>query len=208
MTITTSETDDTIPEPERATGDAPNDDLGEIAVVTASQRLLDPLDLAIARALERDARISVQELSRQVGTSRTTVSERLNRLVEQGFVRGFHARLDYPRLGYPLTAFVAIQAQQPMALEVIAALKQLAEVEEIHAVTGRFDLLVKVRARSTEHLQLILINKIQTIPNIGRGETMLSLATHLEDAPIGLSRLTFDNEDADERGGANGRPRR
>jgi DNA-binding Lrp family transcriptional regulator len=202
MTLTTDGIDSKAPEPEGVVGETLSDDLGETAVVTTSQRLLDPLDLAIARALERDARISLLELSRQVGTSRTTVSERLNRLVEAGYVRGFHA------LGYPLTAFVAIQAQQPMALEVIAALKQLPEVEEIHAVTGRFDLLVKVRARSTEHLQLILINKIQTIPNIGRGETMLSLATHLEDAPIGLSRLAFENEAADERGGTNGSPRR
>lgn len=208
MTITTDGIDGKASEAEREAFDVLSDDLGETAVVTTSQRLLDPLDLAIARALERDARISLLELSRQVGTSRTTVSERLNRLVEAGYVRGFHARLDYPRLGYPLTAFVAIQAQQPMALEVIAALKQLPEVEEIHAVTGRFDLLVKVRARSTEHLQLILITKIQTIPNIGRGETMLSLATHLEDAPIGLSRLTFDNEADDERGDTNGSPRR
>ena len=208
MTITTGGSDGNTPDLERATGEAPGDDLAEFAIVTTSQRLLDSLDLAIARALERDARISLLELSRQLGTSRTTVSERLNRLVEQGFVRGFHARLDYPRLGYPLTAFVAIQAQQPMALEVIAALKQLPEVEEIHAVTGRFDLLVKVRARNTEHLQLILINKIQTIPNIGRGETMLSLATHLEDAPIGLSRLAFEDEEPDGRQGTNGSPRR
>src|SRR5262245_22930810 len=184
MTITAGGGDGNTPDLERPMGEAPGDDLGEVAIATTSQRLLDSLDLAIARALERDARISLLELSRQLGTSRTTVSERLNRLVEQGYVRGFHARLDYPRLGYPLTAFVAIQAQQPMALEVIAALKQLPEVEEIHAVTGRFDLLVKVRARNTEHLQLILINKIQTIPNIGRGETMLSLATPLDDAPI------------------------
>src|SRR5262245_16808811 len=115
MTITTAGTDGKDPESERALSDAPRDTLGETAVVATTQRLLDPLDLAIARALERDARITLLELSRQLGTSRTTVSERLNRLIEQGFVRGFHARLDYPRLGYPLTAFVAIQAQQPMA---------------------------------------------------------------------------------------------
>ena len=84
---------------------------------------------------------------------------------------------------------MAVQAQQsPQAYEVIEGLKRITEVEEIHTVTGRFDLLVKVRARSTAHLQQILVNKIQTIPNIGRGETMLALDTHLEDAPIGLAR--------------------
>lgn len=180
------------------------DALGEPLLTVAGQRTLDALDLAIARAVERDARISLLELSRQVGTSRTTVTERLGRLIEQGSIRGFHARLDYQRLGYPITAFVAVQSQQsPQAFEVIEALKRITEVEEIHTVTGRFDLLVKVRARSTAHLQQILVYKIQTIPNIGRGETMLALDTHLEDAPIGLARHAHSESGEDD--GATGR---
>ncbi len=54
MTISTDSTDGKAPEVEREANDVLSDDLGETAVVTTSQRLLDPLDLAIARALERD----------------------------------------------------------------------------------------------------------------------------------------------------------
>jgi DNA-binding Lrp family transcriptional regulator len=150
---------------------------------------LDALDTAITRALEMDSRISLLELSRQLGTSRTTISERLTRLLEQGVIRGFHARVDYQRLGYPIIAFVGLQTSQSQkAVDVIEALKQIPEVEELHTVTGQIDMLVKLRARSTEHLQHILIFKIQSIPGIGRGETMLALSSHLEWAPVGVSR--------------------
>ncbi|NWJ44646.1 MAG: Lrp/AsnC family transcriptional regulator [Chloroflexi bacterium] len=161
----------------------------DAGIESAGQPPLDQLDTAIARALEKDSRISLLELSRQLGTSRTTISERLNRLIEQGVIKGFHARLDYRRLGYPIIAFVGLQTSQSQkAVEVIEALKQIPEVEELHTVTGQIDMLVKLRARSTEHLQHILIFKIQSIPGIGRGETMLALSSHQEWAPIGIAR--------------------
>ncbi|HEU5329332.1 MAG TPA: Lrp/AsnC family transcriptional regulator [Thermomicrobiales bacterium] len=155
----------------------------------SAPRPLDQLDLAIARALERDSRMSLLELARQVGASRPTVSERLARLVEQGVIRGFHARLDYHRLGYPITAFVGLSTQQsPSEVDVVHELERIPEIEEIHAVTGRIDLLLKVRARSTEHLRQLLTFKIQALPNVTRSETMIVLTSHLDWAPVGPPR--------------------
>lgn len=77
------------------------------------QAPLDPLDTAIARALERDSRISLLELSRQLGTSRTTISERLARLVEQGIIKGFNARLDTNAWATPLRPLWASKPLNP-----------------------------------------------------------------------------------------------
>jgi Lrp/AsnC family transcriptional regulator for asnA, asnC and gidA len=159
----------------------------------AAPRPLDQLDLAIARALERDSRMSLLDLARQVGASRPTVSERLGRLIEQGVIRGFHARLDYHRLGYPITAFVGLSTQQsPSEVDVVHELEHIPEIEEIHAVTGRIDLLLKVRARSTEHLRQLLTFKIQALPNVTRSETMIVLTSHLDWAPVGRPRAGTD----------------
>jgi DNA-binding Lrp family transcriptional regulator len=163
--------------------------LEDAGVGQVSQPPLDALDTAIARALEQDSRISLLELSRKLNTSRTTVSERLTRLVDQGVIKGFHAHLDYRRMGYPIVAFVGLQTSQShKAVEVIEALKQIPEVEELHTVTGQIDMLVKLRARSTEHLQHVLIFKIQSIPGIGRGETMLALSSHMDWSAVGMPR--------------------
>jgi DNA-binding Lrp family transcriptional regulator len=172
---------------ETLTGEEADPD--DLRFIPSQQPLLDATDLGIARALERNGRMSVLELSRKLGVSRATISERLTRLIEQGVIKGFHARLDYKRLGYPLLAFIGLQSVQGFnVVEVVSALKRIREVEEVHTVTGRIDMLVKLRARSTEHLQYILTFKIQAIPGIGRGETMLVLSSGLEWAPVGWQR--------------------
>ncbi|HEX5504365.1 MAG TPA: Lrp/AsnC family transcriptional regulator [Thermomicrobiales bacterium] len=150
---------------------------------------LDALETAIVRTLERESRMSVLELSRQLGASRTTISERLARLIEEGVIRGFHARVDYRWLGYPVTAFVGLEIAQPeRGAAIVDALAALPEVEEIHAITGDLDLLLKVRARSPEHLQRAILPAIQAIPGVRRRETTLALATYLEGAAVGVAR--------------------
>lgn len=150
---------------------------------------LDRLEAAIVRILERESRMSILELSRQLGVSRTAISERLARLIEQGVIRGFHARIDYAWLGYPLTAFVGLEVTLPQQLpEIIRALTSLPEVEDIHATTGQNDLLLKVRARSTDDLQRSLLPRIHAIPGTRRREMVLALSTYLEGAPVGMPR--------------------
>ncbi len=165
------------------------DDPEDLRFIPNYPPTLDATDMAIARALEQNGRMSVLELSRKLSVSRATVSERLERLVKQGVIKGFHARLDYRRLGYPLIVFVGLQTVQGYnVVDVVSALKRIREVEEVHTVTGRIDMLLKLRARSTDHLQYILTFKIQAIPGIGRGETMLALSSSLEWAPVGSRR--------------------
>jgi DNA-binding Lrp family transcriptional regulator len=169
---------------------------------------LDALETAIVRTLERESRMSVLELSRQLGASRTTISERLARLVEEGVIRGFHARVDYRWLGYPITAFISLEIALPeLTTAIIDALTALTEVEEIHATTGESDLLLKVRARSPEHLQRVLLPAIQAIPGARRRETTLALATYLEGAAVGVTRSRRDPGDLranDDPGGDGG----
>lgn len=156
---------------------------------------LDALDEALARLVEADDRMSHLEMAQHLGVARATISERLARLVEGGVITGFHAHLDYRRLGYPILAFVGVQIDQSrLGVEIFEALGAIVEVEEIHAVTGQVDLLLKMRARSTEHLMEALVFKVQAIPGIGRGETMLVMASPLEWAPVGVPRETAPND--------------
>ncbi len=192
-------------EEELSTSDTEAEDPEDSRFIPTQPPTLDTIDLNIARALEGDGRMSVLELSRKLGVSRATISERLARLLEQGVIKGFHARLDYKRMGYPLTAFVGLQTVQGYnVVEIISALKAIREVEEVHTITGRIDMLVKLRARSTEHLQYILTFKIQAIPGIGRGETMLALSSSLEWAPVGSGRQMPASNTSSNGNNANG----
>ena len=70
---------------------------------------LDHTSRRILQLLAADGRASYQAVADEIGLSRPAVMERVKRLEEAGFIRGYHARLDRPKSGFPITAFVAIR---------------------------------------------------------------------------------------------------
>lgn len=115
---------------------------------------LDPIALQILDLLADDGRMSYQAIADQVGLSRPAVMERVKRLEEQGFITGYHARVDRARLGRPVTAFVAVR--YPTSTEgeepEIRALADHPDVLECHHVAGDDCYMLKVAAPSLEKL--------------------------------------------------------
>jgi Lrp/AsnC family leucine-responsive transcriptional regulator len=70
---------------------------------------LDPTSRHILRLLADDGRASYQAIADAVGLSRPAVMERVKRMEEAGWIRGYHARLDRAKAGFPITAFVSIR---------------------------------------------------------------------------------------------------
>ncbi|HEX8730640.1 MAG TPA: Lrp/AsnC family transcriptional regulator [Ktedonobacterales bacterium] len=149
--------------------------------IPPSHRTLDEVDRELLAGLRDDARVSLVTLARQVHLAHATVSQRVSRLLREGFVRGFHARLDYARLDLSLCAYIGIHAQQSAAFRerLVENLRHMPEVEELAWVTGDFDALVKVRARNPGHLQQVVFRLIQAgEPNM-RTRTMIVLSEPL-----------------------------
>jgi Lrp/AsnC family leucine-responsive transcriptional regulator len=122
----------------------------------------DDVDLQLLGLLRADARTSVVALGRALHLGNATVHERLRRLQRDGFIQGFHADLDYDRLGLSLTAYVGLQIPQgPDARTRVAEnLRTMPEVEDFCWLTGDLDALIRVRARDTAHLQRIVFGLI------------------------------------------------
>ena len=143
------------------------------------------LDVEILRRLSQDARKSYLEIARELKVANATVHERISKLREKGILKGFYTQLSAEKLGCPVTAFVGLITSQNKQLHrLVERLKQIQEIEEAHTVTGKYDFLIKVRARNNDELQGLL-NKIGSIPGVGRHETMMALTTILErDVPF------------------------
>jgi Lrp/AsnC family leucine-responsive transcriptional regulator len=150
---------------------------------------LDGLDVAILRLLARDARISQRRLAREVGMSAPAVAERIARLERGGVIRGYRADLDRAALGFGLVVYVGVVAVQGAHQhEVVRALRDLPEVEDIHVVTGPKDLLVRLRLRDHEHLRDVLFDRIWSLPGIDRTETYISLG-HMDPKDVDTALL-------------------
>src|SRR5438477_7429356 len=120
---------------------------------------LDAVDRHILRLLASDGRASYQALADAVGLSRPAVMERVKRLEESRYITGYGARLDRKKVGYPVTAFVAVRyansdyvGDEPRMRD----LEKHPEVLECHHVAGEDCYVLKVAAPDLESLQGVL----------------------------------------------------
>jgi Lrp/AsnC family transcriptional regulator, leucine-responsive regulatory protein len=159
------------------TTSAPLARLTDVAAPTAEKVEVDDLDLTLLRALADDARLSQRALARAVGMSPPAIADRLARLERVGAIRGYRVDLNWAALGYPVVVYLAVTAGPGMDLsEIIRAIRELPEAQDMSVVTGGLDLLVRLRVRDHTHLRELLLNAIFRIPGVQRTETFLSLA--------------------------------
>ncbi len=137
---------------------------------------IDGIDKILLNELMKDARISINLLSKQVGISGAAVHQRLKKLEKSGLIQGSQITINPKRLGYTTLAFVGIYLDKAMSnTSAVAQLKKINEVLECHYTTGDWSVLVKILCKDNEHLMNLLNNQIQKIEGISRTETFISL---------------------------------
>src|SRR3954452_19598245 len=139
---------------------------------------VDQLDARLIALLREEPRMGIMEISRRLAVARGTVQARLSKLSERGIVRGFGPELDPHRMGYPLMAFVFLQITQGQLKEAVRVLEEVPEVLEAIATSGPSDLLCRVVARDTEHLQDI-VNRALSNPAIRRTTSYIALSEQI-----------------------------
>ena len=151
--------------------------------------MLDKVDLRILEIVQRDGRITNLDLSDRIGLSPTATSERLRRLLKEGYVTGFGARLDPAKLGYGLLAFVEVHLDKttPDAFSRFAdAVNRAPEVLECHMVAGGFDYLVKVRLRDMTAYRAFLGDVLLSLPGVKETRTYAVMEEVKNDGPLRL----------------------
>jgi DNA-binding Lrp family transcriptional regulator len=139
---------------------------------------IDKLDVELLEMLEHDARTGVVEMALALGISRNTVQSRLRRLEAGGLIAGYRPELALAQAGVSTQAFIGLEVQQGRLSSIVAALTGIPYVLEVHATTGREDLLVRVATASQAGLQE-LIEQIVGIPGVVHSTTTLALTTPL-----------------------------
>ncbi|WP_457255104.1 Lrp/AsnC family transcriptional regulator [Pedococcus sp. P5_B7] len=139
---------------------------------------IDQLDSALLAMLSRDARAGVVELASALGVTRHTVQARLQRLEALDVLRGYVPAIDLAAVGVSVEGYVALALQQGKLDDVVQRLTRIPQVLEVHAITGREDLLVRVA--TTDHADLqSLIQHIVAMPGVSHSNTSLALTTPL-----------------------------
>jgi DNA-binding Lrp family transcriptional regulator len=117
---------------------------------------IDQLDGRLIEALREDPRVGLLEIARRVGVARGTVQARLSKLEARGVITGYGPEVEPAAMGYPISAFVFVELNQGRLQEATEAARAVPEVLEVDAITGAQDLLCRIVAHDTEHLQEIV----------------------------------------------------
>jgi Lrp/AsnC family transcriptional regulator for asnA, asnC and gidA len=142
---------------------------------------VDNVDLKILEILMQDAKKPYTEVAKRAFVSGGTVPVRMSKMEEAGIVEKTTLKVNYAKLGYDITAFIGIFLQKSALYEqVMTTLKTIPEVTSIHYTTGNYSMFVKIHCKDTNHLKLVLHDKIQQIEGIERTETMISLEESLD----------------------------
>jgi Lrp/AsnC family leucine-responsive transcriptional regulator len=122
------------------------------------QRTFDPLDdidRQMLEALQRDARLRVTDLSRQIGLSTPAVADRLQKLEERNVIT-YRAEVNPRALGYALSAIVRVSPQSRNLHIIPQIARGIPEITECYRVTGEDCYFMRLYLRSVDDLEAIL----------------------------------------------------
>ncbi len=139
---------------------------------------LDRHDRAILECLAADGRMSVTEIARRIGLSKSPTQARVKRLEEEGVIAGYRALLDPVRLGLAHVAFVEVRLTdtREAALQAFnAAVRRVPEIEEVHMIAAAFDYLLKVRTADIQAYRRVLAERISALPHVASTSTFVAM---------------------------------
>jgi DNA-binding Lrp family transcriptional regulator len=123
----------------------------------------DDLDRKILRMLQKDAKLTYEQIGAALERSTSTIRDRIKRMEEDRIILGYSAIVDATRLGIKADAFVSADVDQPQSERAVAELMTLKNVSEILHLTGERRVLIRVRAASNQELMEIIDRKIRPL---------------------------------------------
>jgi Lrp/AsnC family leucine-responsive transcriptional regulator len=144
------------------------------------ERPLDQTDWRILMELQKDGRLSYNQLARRVQLSPPAVAERVRRLEDQKIILGYQAKVDPARAGLPFTAFIQMRCVLGRCLLKTTQAEDFPEIVEIHRLSGTSCTMLKVRAASIAHFEGL----VERLGEHAELNTHLVLSTPFEGRPV------------------------
>ena len=141
--------------------------------------MINEKDRKILDELMEDARKSVVDISNDLEIPRATVQERIQRMKRNGLIRKFVTVPNYVQLGRPVTVFILVSfmpgtvSQRQLGEQI----SHLPRVEEVHLITGEWDIMLKVRAESMDELGKLVLDKLRAMKGVMRTVTCVCFNT-------------------------------
>lgn len=157
---------------------------------------LDEKDMAILSLIQENSKLTAKQIAKKTGAPITTVFAKMKRMEELGVIKGHRAILAPEKLNSGTASFllasVSYRAKTddvPVSQRTVAEeIAKFPEVQEVHIITGDWDLLVKLRAESVDAVGKFVVDKLRLIKGLEKTLTCMVFETVKETTTINLPR--------------------
>lgn len=136
---------------------------------------IDDIDKKLLTALIEDASISVPRLSKKINVNSSVCYSRIKRLIRRKLIKKFTVEVNEDLLGYQINAMIGLNTDIKQRDNILEKINRLPETREIQEVTGRFDIMMVIRAKSLDDLHEVVTGKIGKIEGVVHTETFVEM---------------------------------
>lgn len=136
--------------------------------------MLNELDRRLLTLLCENARMSTSELARKLGLARSTIQGRIQKLEQEGVIKGYTVEYDDEYKKRLLSAQVLIKVTPKHSVKTNLDLKNIPQITALYAISGDYDMIAMVNTHSTEELSRTL-DQIGHLPGVERTNSSLIL---------------------------------
>lgn len=148
---------------------------------------LDAIDRLILAELQRDGRLSNQDLADRVGLSPSPCLRRVRRLEDAGVIAGYRAVVSPPAVDLAITAFVRLRLASHEGATVDAVeekLRAIPSIVEAHLLAGDWDYLVRIVTPTFEEYERLLREHLRSIPSLASIDTTFAFGVTKPLSPL------------------------
>ena len=147
---------------------------------------VDKTDQKILSELSKDSSISIPKLAEKINANSSVVYSRIKRLLKNKLIERFTIKVDDKKLGYGVKSLTGINMDSKQRDNIIQELFKIPGVREVSEVTGRFDILVTMYAKSLNDMYSVVSDDIGKIDGIISSESFIEMKTRTKQMPYML----------------------
>lgn len=138
-------------------------------------KVVDDIDQKILRELQKDANISIPKLSKKININPSVAYSRIKRLTKKQLIKRFTIEVNDEALGFNVSAIIGLNIDSKVRGQLLEEMLRMEGVRDIYEVTGRFDLLVRVKAKSLDDLHSTVSAKMGRLNGVNHTETFIEM---------------------------------
>lgn len=125
----------------------------------------------LLKALQKNSKFDITTLTEKLHMSRTSVYEKIKKLEQEGYIKGYVALIDEKKVGLNFTVIVNVQLesqQYDVTEEFAKRVREIDEVMQAYVISGVYDCVLKVVVRNPEEFNDFVVKKLSVIPQVSK----------------------------------------